>query len=279
MSASFSGYAITPTSPKWLFRFLPPSQCRSSCIGEPVEFEPRKFGHRPVPKVLGAQFAILAYDTADQARRLPQDSPEHRSAMRKVDYWGRGLAVKLRAATGPGPVIVYSDQFRKPALGSGEWQVSDTGEFRPYWHHPSAGYVIGQEVGGEWACAYRPAGRHMARSSIGVRDRWHGDRPIPQDLLAAFSQLHSQWNEVAFGPQRWCESFDWDAHNQQGLVLAARLKQSFGAGYRVIYRRPYEEPAARKQWVAVELRMDGSNRVYEHRPYWLSSQFHWTSQR
>ena len=261
------GYVINadPGS-TWLYEYRAYSESPRSFMGGPAEF---KRWHWPVPILLGAKFGIWAFDRMEAARRK-SDPKERELAMRRADKTGKVLALELRGEIGSGPVIVYVDQFHDPSGGPRLWQITDTCRLQPYWHVPSAGYVIHREDHAAWAWEYRPAGQHMIGGTVGDGDDWMGEHPMPRSLVVAFSRWQEQWrkavHELSYD-SGYC--FDWDAHNAEGLALGHQLKKSLeDPAKRVVYLRPLEEPDERKSWKAGELLADGTHRPYVHAPYW-----------
>lgn len=263
------GYVISVVGSTWLWQYRARGECPQHYLDEPINFDPVKFGHAPVSVLLRAKFAVWAYTMVETARGKRNDPQEYETAMRRVDATGRILAVLLRGEIGPGPVILYEDIFRDPCGGPRVWQVTDDVTLQPYWHRPSAGYVIDHEELGEWGWEYHPAHRYMTGGVAGCDDEWYGEQPIPRELVRAFSSWHGQWRDaVEAQSDEPGRSFDWDAHNEEGLALARRLKLAVGAAYKVVYLRAFEEPKRKQPWRAVELRSDGAARLFEHKPYW-----------
>jgi hypothetical protein len=267
-TAESRGYVISASPGVWLYEYFSLARCPASCRGERGNFDGKKFGHPPVSIELKAKFAVWAFSVAEKARRISNDPQARDDALRKVDLMGRWLALELRAEIGSGPVIVYVDQFCD--RGPRHWRITDTCRVQPYWHVPSAGYVIHCKDLAAWAWEYRPAGQHMIGGVVGEGEEWMNERPTSRKLVIAFSRWHKQWRKAAdelfYDPGY---SFDWDAHNAEGLALSRQLKESLEQGpERVIYLRPSEEPDERKSWKAAELLVDGTHRPYVHAPYW-----------
>ena len=265
MSGGTDGYVIDAfCSQTWLFRYRSRPLSWRVWTGEPVEFASGT--HPRVSAELRAKFGLWAYDIVPRAQA--HSGVRRRRELRRADRIGRALCVFLRGEIGPGPVIVYQDQYRDPCGGPSAWQVGDEGDLLPYRHRPSAGYVIDHEWCGEWAWEYQPASRYLVGSDVAQDQTWSGELPIPRDLVIGFWNLHLEWARLDRDRDRGVTLADWDAHNERGLQLSARLKRSLGGAYTVIYLRPYEQPEPGRWPRAMELRLDGSFRPYEHQPYW-----------
>lgn len=116
--------------------------------------------------------------------------------MQRADKTGKLLALELRGEIGSGPAIIYVDQFHAPSGGPRYWQITDAPRVQPYWHVPSAGYVIHREQYAAWAWGYRPEGQHMIGGAVGDGDEWMGEHPIPRQLVVAFSRWHEKWRQA-----------------------------------------------------------------------------------
>jgi hypothetical protein len=238
-----------------------------------VQVAERKFGPHHVSAEFTGMLTLWRVEW-EKATRRKWGSKIREKALRRVDAAGRIHAVRLRSEIGPGPVIVYCDEFRNPCGGPREWQVTDQGELVAYWHRPIAGYVIDLEACGEWAWEYRPAGKYMIGSPVGECDWWRGEQALPWELVMAFNDWHSEWCKVAWSDDEHRDAFDWNDFNVLGLALALRLKQVVGPACKVIYLRPYEEQRKEKQiWHVLEVRMDGTTRDYQHKPFWSGSEW------
>lgn len=271
MSAQ-GGYAINAWSDGAVREYCSPCESRSCGSDIVAEISRHKFGRHPVSAEFAGMFTLWRVEWGKATRRK-WGSKSREKALRRVDANGRIHAARLRSEIGPGPVIVYCDEFRDPCGGPCEWKVTDLGELIPYWHRPIAGYVIDLEVCGEWAWEYRPAGKYMIGSPVGECDWWRGEPALPRELVMAFNAWHGEWSQAAWSGDAHCDAFDWEAFHVKGLALARRLKQVVGAGYKVIYLRPYEEPNKEEGGRVLEVRLDGATRDYQHKPYWSGSEW------
>jgi hypothetical protein len=263
-----NGYVINANGDDWLYRYRPQWECADDCIGEPTHFEPKKLQHRKLSNLLQARFAVWAYTMAKSARaKWNAHTNDFVSAMQCADLHGRVLAAVLRSEIGPGPAIIFVDQFPELRGGPVCWRVADDGKLLPYWHRPCAGYVIGNKDYA-WAWQYEPAKESMLGTSVGVGPTWTGEQPISSDLVLALCSWREQWSAVKFKAPAARQEFDLAAHNKQGLDLGQRLKQSVGAAYRVFYMRVVDEPDHGHSGDAMELRIDSAPRPYVHSPYW-----------
>jgi hypothetical protein len=262
-AALHAGYVINAWADGAVRPYRSVWESRDNCAPEVVNIGASHFGADSISHEFAGMFAQWQFECRRATNRKRRSGQGRDKALRRLDAAGRVLAVRLRREIGPGPKVLYCDQFHDPRGGPAVWQVSDLAELRPYWHRPSAGYVIDLEFCGEWAWEYWPASQRMIGSTAGEGRHWFGEVPLPLDLIAAFSDWHSVWSE---GNNH--EAFDWDAFNAQGLALARNLKEVIGARYTVIYLRPFEEPRSDDRARAFEVRFDGL-RAYAHQPYWM----------
>lgn len=262
------GYVIDANEECWLLRYKSPWQSPRDCKGEPTHFDHQALQHGEVSTLLKARFAVWAYTMVPQARDKCREPNEFANAMRSADLHGRVLATVLRSEIGPGPAIIYADHFPAKYGGPIRWRVTDEGKLVPYWHQPSAGYVVTYQDYGAWAFEFRPAAESMLGESVGFGPVWFGEQPIGRELVEALTRWSAQWSAVKCKPKDALRQFDWDAYNSQGLELTRRLKQALGVRYRVFYMRLPDEPIAADAWKVLDLAADGSNRPYVHARYW-----------
>jgi hypothetical protein len=263
------GYVINANGEEgWLHRFKPPGKCPLDCMGEPTDFDHQKLGHQEVSNLLKARLAVWAFTVVPRIRDRPRDdSSPVVETMHSADVHGRVLATVLRSEIGPGPTIIYMDLIPQILGGPDCWRITDEGKPVPYWHRPSAGYVIGDKEYGGWAWEYRPAGESMLGRNVGFGPLWFGETPITNSLAQAFSNWHEQWRAAKQEPQAAQRCFDWAASNKQGMALARRLKDSLGAATRVFYVPLSSELDLGDAGNAIEL-TQRANRPYVHAPYW-----------
>jgi hypothetical protein len=266
-----AGYVIEVVGSTWLWEYRARSDQPMHYRGDPTNMEPKKLGHEAPSMLLKAKFAVWAFSMVPSALARHRDPPEFEAAMHRVDATGRMLAVLLRGEIGAGPVILYADIFRDLCGGMHVWQVMDDGVLMPYFHQPSAGYVIEHGDSGGWAWEYRPAHRVMKGAVAGCRERWQGDLPIERDLVCAFARWHAQWSAAA-NPVDPGRRLDEDAHVSEGLALAAHLKSSLGEFLKVIYVQPLANCAQDNHCASLDVQLDGSTRPYAHKPYWAESE-------
>ncbi len=260
------GYVLDASGSTWLYEYLPRSTCPRLFQGEATHMDSKKFQHDPISTELKAKFAVWAFTVIVHAREKA-DPVAYEEAMKRADLMGRYLTLLLRGEAGPGPVLVYVDQWRDPCGGTRHWQVTDEGEVQPYRHEQEAGYVIDCEEMGEWAMEYRPAGKWLLSSRVvGEGSYWYGQHAIPRSLIESFCEWYERWRECSErGPDA---GHDWKLLNDDGLVLARELKTVVGTEHMVIYLQHWEEPGQENLWGAVEVLIDGSIRKYVHSPYW-----------
>jgi hypothetical protein len=261
------GYVLNAGGRTWLYEYVPRSICPNWYEGEATSLDGGRFLHPPVSVDLKAKLAVWAYTVVVQAREK-SDPVAREDALKRADVMGRYLTVLLRGEIGPGPVLLYVDQWRDPCGGAHEWQIADDGTLLPYWHRRQAGYVIDCEEMGEWAFHYYPAHKWLLSSGVaGEGHLWYGERSLPKSLIESFCRWHGRWRQGCDG---WPNCVgDWQALNEEGLDLARELKEIVGTEYRVIYVRFFEEPQEQKPWKAAEVLRGGVIRPYVHEPYWL----------
>ena len=61
------------------------------------------------------------------------------------------------------------------------------------------------------------------------------------DVPAALEESLAAW-VTRFERGYAAPAFDWSAFHQEGLALATSLKRAVGDAYRVIYRKPHQDP-------------------------------------
>jgi hypothetical protein len=85
---------------------------------------------------------------------------------------------------------------------------------------------------------------------------WGGDHQISDDLQDSFSEWQDVFESADCLPAEPLK-FAWDSFHAQGVALARRLKVELGEAARVIYEKPYEDPA-REIDERREVLLDGS---------------------
>ena len=66
---------------------------------------------------------------------------------------------------------------------------------------------------------------------------FYGRYDVPAALEESFAAWVTRLERGYDAP-----AFDWSAFHQEGLALVTSLKRAVGDAYRVIYRKPHEDP-------------------------------------
>ena len=120
-------------------------------------------------------------------------------------------------------------------------------------------YTIHADIGmAPWAWV-KDASDHTAKVGGNMADAcgWYGDHPISVELeqafiaWAKFFDNHSWWSDDH--PEI---TFDWQAFNTQGILLAKRLKVELGDSVVVYYSKACEVPNTDESCLEVLLNND-----------------------
>lgn len=72
---------------------------------------------------------------------------------------------------------------------------------------------------------------------------WDASFPMPEDLWQKFADRAIEFDRTAFYSDNFdANDWDWIAFHARGLQLAHWLKEEVGDAYRIVYKKPYEDP-------------------------------------